>query len=90
MNKNRIEFLNNELNIDEKIEGIKNILNTCEQIFISMGPIMEKFLLMEEAKIYLKNGSIDKLIELFAIISEECKKLSIPLINFELLLNLKN
>ena len=90
MNKNRKEFLYNELDIDEKIEGIKNILNICEKIFTLMGPIMEKFILMEEAKIYLKNGSIDKLIELFAIISEECKELSIPLFNFELLLNLKN
>ncbi len=88
--KKNKENVNNLLNIDEKIEGVKSILNSMEQIFIVISPLMERFLLMENAKIYLKIETIDKLKQLLDNISKECEKLAIPSFNFKVPIDLAN
>lgn len=74
------------LNVNEKIKVISNILNSLEQVFITLSPLLDKVLLMEEvnANLYHKNGNFKTVIELLDNISKECKKLSSPLFNSEL------
>lgn len=82
--------LNSEIKIDEKREGIKIILQACEQIFISFKPILKNFLLTEYADEFLNNGTIHKLIQLFDIVSKESNKLKFPSLTFKLPRDLRN
>ncbi|KKM63945.1 hypothetical protein LCGC14_1506320 [marine sediment metagenome] len=76
--------LNSEIKIDEKSEGMKIILQACEQIFISFKPILKRFLLTEYANEFLNDGTIHKLIQLFDIVSKESNKLKFPSFTFKL------
>ena len=84
MNKKKMK--NNEnLNdyVNEKINGVRNVLTSLEQILTMLSPLVDKVLLMEDTDTYRKNGSFKTLIELFDNISSECNKLSSPIFNSE-------
>ena len=91
--KKNNENLNIEYKVNEKIKVVKNILNSLEQIFIILSPLLDKVLLMEDADIYRKNGSFKTLRELFDNISKDSTKLSSPFFNSEFpkeLIDLRN
>ncbi|KKN57388.1 hypothetical protein LCGC14_0562600 [marine sediment metagenome] len=81
--KKNNENLNIEYKVDEKIKVVKNILNSLEQIFMILSPLLDKVLLMEDADTYRKNGNFKTLIDLFDNISKESQKLSSPFFNSE-------
>ena len=89
--KSKVEdLLNLELALNNKIKAIRNILDSLGQIFILLDPLLNKMLVMEEAKKYTKNGIFKKAIQLFSDISLQCKELGNPSIPPELLKNLRN
>jgi len=83
--KNNKEILNHEVNINEKLSIIKNVLDSLEEILIIFYPLLERILLMKEAKTYYKNGTLEALSQLFGKISQECNKLTLPSFNSEIL-----
>jgi len=88
--KNNKEILNHEVNINEKLSITKNILDLLEEILIIFYPLLERILLMKEAKKCYKNGTLDALSQLFGKISQECNKLRLPSFNSELIKDLSN
>jgi len=88
--KRKKEISTNGLNINEQLHAIRNILDSCEQIFIEFRPLMRRILLLKEAEIYHKNGTIGKIMILLGTISKECEKLNFPLYDFEIPMDLMN
>ncbi len=83
--KKNNEILNHELNVNEKLNIIKNLLDSLEEILIIFYPLLERIFLMKEAKTYYKNGTLDALSQLFSKVSQECKKLTLPSFSSEIL-----
>ncbi len=79
-----------EFRIRTKILIIQNILDSFKDILTNFGPLLKKMLSMEESKLYLKNGNIEKAIRQFDNISKQCEYLIEDDIYSQLLENLKN
>ena len=58
-----------------KILLVKNILNDVYEILELFSPLIELSMELEEAKIYKKNGTLERVASLFGEIAENCKEL---------------
>ncbi len=90
MSSKKKKVLDNKFKINEQFTLIKNILNSLTQILEIFNPILEAFYLMEEAKIYSKDGTLDKLSHFLFELTRDCKKLIDPSFNSELYTILNN
>jgi len=61
--------------IERKIMLVKNILNHVYEIIVLFRPLLEISMEMEEAQIYKKNGTLERVASLFGEIAENCKEL---------------
>ncbi|HEA71208.1 hypothetical protein LCGC14_0492090 [marine sediment metagenome] len=88
MKEKKIKYRKNTnegFNVDDEIfQIIRNILDSLEQIFIKLHPLLEKTLLMEDAKEIRKNGSLRDIIQLLDNISKEYKRLSFHVVTKKL------
>jgi hypothetical protein len=58
-----------------KILLVKNILNEVYEIIALFRPLLELSMELEEAQIYKKNGTLERVASLFGDIAENCKEL---------------
>jgi hypothetical protein len=58
-----------------KILLVKNILNEVYEIIALFRPLLELSMELEEAQIYKKNGTFERVASLFGEIAENCKEL---------------
>ncbi len=58
-----------------KILLVKNILNDVYEIIALFRPLLELSMEMEEAQIYKKNGTFERVASLFGEIADNCKEL---------------
>ena len=58
-----------------KILLVKNILNEVYEIIELFSPLFELSMELEEAQIYKKNGTFERVASLFGEIAENCKEL---------------
>ena len=58
-----------------KILLVKNILNHVYEIMELFSPLIELSMELEEAQIYKKNGTLERVASLFGEIAENCKEL---------------
>lgn len=58
-----------------KILLVKNILNEVYEIIELFSPLIELSMELEEAKIYKKNGTLERVASLFGEIANNCKEL---------------
>lgn len=58
-----------------KILLVKNILNEVYEIIELFSPLLELSMELEEAQIYKKNGTFERVASLFGEIAENCKEL---------------
>ena len=61
--------------IERKIMLVKNILNHVYEIIALFRPLLELSMEMEEAQIYKKDGTFERIATLFGEIAENCKDL---------------
>ena len=61
--------------IGRKILLVKNILNDVYEIIALFRPLLELSMELEEAQIYKKNGTLERVASLFGEIAENCKEL---------------
>lgn len=61
--------------IGRKILLVKNILNDVYEIIALFRPLLELSMELEEAQIYKKNGTLERVASLFGEIAESCKQL---------------
>ena len=68
---------NSEDNPDmgRKVLLVKNILNEVYEIIALFRPLLELSMELEEAQIYKKNGTFERVASLFGEIAENCKEL---------------
>jgi len=59
----------------KKILLVKNILNHVYEIMELFSPLIELSMELEEAQIYKKNGTLERVASLFGEIAENCKEL---------------
>ena len=82
MKRKKIKNTNEGFTVDNEIlQIIRNILDSLEQIFIKLHPLLKKTLLMEEAEKIGKNGTLRDIIQLFDNISKEYRRLSFHIVN---------
>ena len=58
-----------------KILLVKNILNEVYEIIALFRPLLELCMELEEAQIYKKNGTLERVASLFGEIAQNCKEL---------------
>ncbi len=58
-----------------KILLVKNILNEVYEIMELFSPLIELSMELEEAQIYKKNGTLERVASLFGEIANNCKEL---------------
>ena len=58
-----------------KILLVKNILNEVYEIIALFRPLLELSMELEEAQIYKKNGTLERVASLFGKIADNCKEL---------------
>ena len=58
-----------------KILLVKNILNHVYEIMELFSPLIELSMELEEAQIYKKNGTLERVASLFGEIANNCKEL---------------
>ncbi|MFX1260397.1 MAG: hypothetical protein ACFFAN_21315 [Promethearchaeota archaeon] len=76
--------------IAQKLKVIKNILENISEILMLLKPLIEKVLLLEEAKDYRKSETFERAAMLFGDISVQCKELGSFPFSKDFLNNLKN
>jgi hypothetical protein len=76
MKKNKNSKENSE--IEKKVIIVKDILNNVYQIMALFKPMLELMLETEEAKLFQKNGTFEKMAFLFGKITDYCKELENP------------
>lgn len=78
----KIKNTNEGFNVnDEILKIVRNILDSLEQIFVKLHPLLKKTLLMEEAEEIGKNGTLRDIIQLLNNISKEYRRLSFHVAN---------
>ncbi|MFX1569888.1 MAG: hypothetical protein ACFFCV_16160 [Promethearchaeota archaeon] len=87
---NKKEIVDYELIIKYKLKIIANIIDSLREILVLLNPFISKFLLMEEAKMYQKNGTFKRVEDLFDNISTQSRKLINSSIFYDILKDLKN